>query len=116
MADEPTAAVLAAKQRQRGPTVLERLAAEQAAASVAVERGAKRSKGASGATIRAAADDGTCGGKSRKTGMVLARAELAESPSGVGAARDCQVALVGKKYRKAESVARETAVGMLATF
>ena len=83
---------------------------------VAVERGAKRSKGVSGFTVRAEAQDAmTSGGKSRNTGMVLARAELADSPSGVGAARERQAALVGKQYRKAETLARETAVGMMAT-
>ena len=51
MGDEPTAAVLAAKQRQRGPTVLERLAAEQAAASVAVEREKNRYRTSTAAPI-----------------------------------------------------------------
>ena len=56
------------------------------------------------------------GGKSMKTGMVLARAELSQSSSGVVAARDRQTALVGKGlYREAEKVAREAPVGMLST-
>ena len=50
-----------------------------------------------------------------KTGMVLARAQLAESTSGVVAARDRQAALVGKGYRQAEKVAQEQPVGTLAT-
>ena len=51
-----------------------------------------------------------------KTGMVLARAKLAESASGIIAARDRQAALVGKgDYREAEKVAREASVGTLAT-
>ena len=51
-----------------------------------------------------------------KTGMVLARAKLAESASGIIAARDRQAALVGKgDYREAEKVAREAPVGTLAT-
>ena len=51
-----------------------------------------------------------------KTGMVLARAQLAASTTGIVVARDRQAALVGKgEYREAEKVARESAVGRLAT-
>ena len=56
------------------------------------------------------------GGKATKTGMVLARAQLTTSPSGVVAAQERQAALLGKgKYRKAEDLAREAPVGSLAT-
>ena len=56
------------------------------------------------------------GGKATKTGMVLARAQLTTSPSGVVAAQERQAALLGKgKYRKAEDLAREGPVGSLAT-
>ena len=56
------------------------------------------------------------GGMVAKMGMVLARAQLAESASGIVAARDRQAALVGKGlYREAEKVAREQALGTLAT-
>ena len=80
------------------------------------ESGVGRSKRAKVvAAIAEAALLAVSGGKSRKTGFVLARAVLAESLSGVGVARERQAALVGKQFRKAEAVARETAVGMLAT-
>ena len=110
---EPTDAALAAKQRKRGPSVLERLRAEEDAAMQSSCGRAKRAKVATALADSAPLE--VSGGKSRKTGMALARAELAESPSGVGAAREQQAALVGKQYRKAEGIARETAVGMLAT-
>ena len=107
-----SAAVLA-KVRKRGPSVLERLRADKEAV---MESGVGRSKRAKVvAAIAEAAPLAVSGGKSRKTGFVLARAVLAESPSGVGVARERQAALVGKQFRKAEAVARETAVGMLAT-
>ena len=52
------------------------------------------------------------GGKATKTGMVLARAQLTTSPSGVVAAQERQAALLGKgKYRKAEDLAGEGPVG-----
>ena len=51
-----------------------------------------------------------------KTGMVLARAQLGESASGVVAARERQSSLLSKGvYRNAEAVAREAPVGTLAT-
>ena len=51
-----------------------------------------------------------------KTGMVLARAQLTTSPSGVVAAQERQAALLGKgKYRKAEDLAREAPTGSLST-
>ena len=107
-----SAAVLA-KVRKRGPSVLGRLRAYKEAV---MESGVGRSKRAKVvAAIAEAALLAVSGGKSRKTGFVLARAVLAESPSGVGVARERQAALVGKQFRKAEAVARETAVGMLAT-
>ena len=56
------------------------------------------------------------GGTATKTGMVLARAQLSSSQTGVVAAQERQSALLGKgKYRKAETVAREAPVGTLAT-
>ena len=56
------------------------------------------------------------GGKATKTGMVLARAQLTTSPSGVVAAQERQAALLGKgKYRKAEDLAREAPTGSLST-
>ena len=56
------------------------------------------------------------GGKATKTGMVLARAQLSMTQTGVVAAQERQSALLGKgKYRKAETVAREAPVGTLAT-
>ena len=108
-------AALAAKHRQRGPSVLERLRADEEAAAqaaaVASERWAKRRK-----TAPVVQPPPECtGGMAMKTGMVLARAQLAESTSGVVAARDRQAALVGKGYRQAEKVAQEQPVGTLAT-
>ena len=109
-------AALAAKHRQRGPSVLERLRADEEAAAqaaaVASERWAKRRK-----TAPLVQPPPECtGGMAMKTGMVLARAQLAESTSGVVAARDRQAALVGKGlYRQAEKVAQEQPVGTLAT-
>ena len=47
------------------------------------------------------------GGKATKTGMVLARAQLSSSQTGVVAAQERQSALLGKgMYRKAETVER----------
>ena len=83
---EPTDAALAAKQRKRGPSVLERLRAEEDAAMQSSCGRAKRAKVATALADSAPLE--VSGGKSRKTGMALARAELAESPSGVGAARE----------------------------
>ena len=104
---DPRSASLAAKHRQRGPSVLERLRAEEAtAASV---RATKRLK-----TVATACE--SSGGMAMKTGMVLARSQLHESTSGIVAARDRQAALVGKgQYREVEKVAQEQALGTLAT-
>lgn len=100
---------LSAKRRERGPSVLERLRAEEASCE-AVAPTRKR--------LNAAADlerlEAT-GSKSTKTGMALARAQLSQSGSGIVAAQERQSALVGKgTYRKAERVAREQPVGTLA--
>ena len=109
-------AALAAKHRQRGPSVLERLRADEEAAAqaaaVASERWAKRRK-----TAPVVQPPPECtGGMAMKTGMVAARAMLAASSSGIVAAQDRQAALVGTgKYRVAEKVAREAPMGSLAT-
>ena len=83
------------KQRERGPSVLERLKmAELAAAALELQQHVSRESDKQSATVSSAAK--SSGGKSMKTGMVLARAELSQSSSGVVAARDRQTALVGK--------------------
>ena len=110
---DPRSAALAAKHRQRGPSVLERLRADEEAAAekdaAASVRATKRLK-----TVATACE--SSGGMAMKTGMVLARSQLYESTSGVVAARDRQAALVGKgQYRQAEKVAQEQALGTLAT-
>ena len=80
-------AVRAAQNRKRGPSVLERLRAVEEAAADAVEQAAvdcarsrKQRK-----TVSAVEDTAveSSGGMSMKTGMVLARAKLAESASGI---------------------------------
>ena len=54
------------------------------------------------------------GGKSCKTGMVLARAKLPRATSGIAATRDRQNALLGKgEHRDAEKVASEAPVGTM---
>ena len=75
-------AALAAQGRKRGPSVLERLRAEEdvaaqeaAAASV---RSMKRRKTVAASEVSMASTDGMV----LKTGMVLARAKLIESSSG----------------------------------
>jgi hypothetical protein len=56
------------------------------------------------------------GGKAKKTGMVLARAQLSASTSGVVAAQQRQDSLLGKgRYRDAEKLASEAPVGTLST-
>ena len=103
---------LCAKSRERGPSVLERQAAEQAELDSRIQKPSARVEPA-GAARKAPA---VTGGKSVKTGMVLARAQLCESESGVVVARDRRSALVSKgRFREAEKVAREQAVGTLAT-
>ena len=106
---------ISVKQRERGPSVLERLKmAELAAAALELQQHVSRESDKQSATVSSATK--SSGGKSMKTGMVLARAELSQSSSGVVAARDRQTALVGKGlYREAEKVAREAPVGMLST-
>ena len=106
---------ISVKQRERGPSVLERLRmAELAAAALELQKHVSRESDKQSATVSSAAKSSA--GKSMKTGMVLARAELSQSSSGVVAARDRQTALVGKGlYREAEKVAREAPVGMLST-
>ena len=110
---------LSAKNRKRGPTVSERLRAEDAAwlsdydatADVVLDRRGSDSQGTGGGAVKVT----STGGKSRKSGMVLARAQLAAAANGVIAARDRQNALLSKgTYRKAEGVAREAPVGTLA--
>jgi hypothetical protein len=103
------------KQRQRGPSVLERRRmAEIAAAPLQKSRVSSDGEKQSAPQVSSAGKSSP--GKSMKTGMVLARAELSQSSSGVVAARDRQTALVGKGlYREAEKVAREAPVGMLST-
>jgi len=62
------------------------------------------------------ASSSVTGGKATKTGMVLARAQLSATQTGVVAAQERQSALLCKgKYRKAEMVAREAPVGSLVT-
>ena len=68
---------LSAKRRERGPSVLERLQAEEAACEAAAPT-RKRSK----AAVDLERLEAT-GGKSTKTGMALARAQLSQSCSGV---------------------------------
>ena len=68
---------LSAKRRDRGPSVLERLQAEEAACEAAAPT-RKRSK----AAVDLERLEAT-GGKSTKTGMALARAQLSQSCSGV---------------------------------
>ena len=56
------------------------------------------------------------GGKSIKTGVVLARTQLSEASNGVIAAREKQTTLLGKGlYCEAEKLAREAAVSTLST-
>ena len=111
----------AAQNRKRGLSVLERLRADEDAAADAVDQAAVASARSrkQRKTVSAVEDVAVLersGGMSMKTGMVLARAKLAESASGILVAQDRQAALVGKgAYREAEKVAREGPVGMLAT-
>ena len=100
----------AAQSRKRGPSVLQRLRAEEeAAAQVAAAASARLDKRRK--TVVAGYEAPECsGGMAMKT-----RAQLRESASGVIAARDRQMALVGKgTYRDAETMAQEQAMGMLA--
>ena len=112
--------VRAAQNRTRGPSVFERLRADEDAAADAVDQAAvasarSRKQRKTVSAVEDVAVEGS-GGMSMKTGMVLARAKLAESASGILVAQDRQAALVGKgAYREAEKVAREGPVGMLAT-
>ena len=71
---DPRSASLAAKHRQRGPSVLERLRAEEEAAAekATAARATKRLK-----TVATACE--SSGGMAIKTGMVLARSQLHES-------------------------------------
>ena len=104
---------LSAKRRERGPSVLERRRAEEAAVDAAEAAAAAPRRRA---VNRPVVEVECTGGKSMKTGMVLARAQLSESASGVLAARERQMALLGKsEYREAEKVAREAPVGSLST-
>jgi len=116
LSQAPGSAALAAQGRKRGPSVLERLRAEEDVAAqeaaAASARSVKRRKTVAASEVSAE----STGGMVMKTGMVLARAKLAESASGIVAARDRQAALVGKgRYRDAEKVASESPVGTLAT-
>ena len=75
--------------------------AELTAAALELQKHVSRESDKQSATVSSAAKSSA--GKSMKTGMVLARAELSQSSSGVVAARDRQTALVGKGlYREAE--------------
>ena len=109
-----------AKMRKRGPSVSERRRAEEAALhfqSLATNKSLddvadSEARGSTGAAVEAQT---ATGGKSQKSGMVLARAQLTASANGVIAARDRQNALLSKgSYREAEKVAREAPVGTLA--
>ena len=102
-----------AKQRKRGRSVLERRREEEAAAA-AVESVRPRATAAPVENVAPQLE--STGGKRRKSGMVLARAQLSASASGVVAAQERQDALLCKgTYREAEKVAREAPVGSLAT-
>ena len=105
----PSSAVEAAAQgRKRGPSVLDRLRAEEQAAAEQAAAASARSRKRRKTTVEAASEMASTGGMSMKTGMVLARAKLGESASGIVVAQDRQAALVGKgAYRDAEKVARE---------
>jgi len=112
----PSSAVEAAQGRKRGPSVLDRLRAEEQAAAEQAAAASARSRKRRKTTVEVASEVASNGGMSMKTGMVLARAKLGESASGIVVAQDRQAALVGKgAYRDAEKVAREGPVGMLAT-
>ena len=76
-------AVQAAQNRKRGPSVLERLRAdEEAAAQQAAVASARSSKRRKTPALEASEAAERGGGMVMKTGMVLARAQLAESASG----------------------------------
>jgi len=104
----PRSAALAAKERtkkqeRRLVAVVE---AEESQITLRVQRTKKRTVTYMKVT----------GGKSKKTGMVLARAQLEASTGGVVAAQQRQNSLLGKgRYRDAETLAREAPVGTLRT-
>ena len=98
----------AAKARKRGQTVQEQRAQRHTAqvtksiAKVAVHK------------VKAQKSEVT-GGKAKKTGMVLARAQLRAPSGGVVASADRQNAMLAKNYREAEKVAREASIGTMST-
>ena len=107
MADAADAAImkspaLAAQQRVRGPSVLQRRAAEEAALRAAnpprppraAQKDGHDAVGARGKVER---------GVSMKTGMVLARARLGSSTGGVVAAQERQASLLSKGTSKSQS-------------
>jgi hypothetical protein len=111
MLHEPKSAAKAVKERkQRAAAQLQQPATEQ---QLPARKQAKRK-------IAATAEAVVTGGKARKTGTVLARAQLPYSTAGTiigaGAVADRQTTLLGKStYRESEKVAREGAVGSMAT-
>ena len=110
---EMTAGAAAAKKRQRGPTVSDRLRTEEAqqmaAGAQASRKAEKAMAGKDG--VRPSSD-----GKARKTGMVLARAKLSSTTGGVVAAQERANSLLGKgTFRDAETLARQGPVGSLST-
>ena len=111
--EEARSPATSAKQRVRGPSVLERQRDEEKEAALRVELAWPSRKPASAKAVLQS-ETAASGGKSIKTGMLLARAQLSESTSGVVAARERQNSLLGKGlYRESEKVAREAAVGTL---
>ena len=78
---------MSAKQRVRGPSVLERQRDEEKQAVLRVELAWPSRKPASAKAVLQS-EMAASGGKSVKTGMLLARAQLSESMSGVVAARE----------------------------
>ena len=99
--EEARSPALSAKQRVRGPTVLERQRADEAAAlRVELARPSRTSVWPSVTQSEKGSETVVSGGKSFKTGMVLARAQLLSQPSGgVVAAFDRQTTLLGKGNR-----------------
>jgi hypothetical protein len=88
----------AAKSRKQGPLVQKQRA--QGGSSGAQKRKVTAKPVAQKATARKAK---VTGGKSKKTGMVLARAQL-RTTAGVLATSDRQNAMLAKKYREAEKL------------
>ena len=105
----PKSPALAAQQRKRGPTVLERMASEEAAARASKPPPQPR------LALRPDGDADACSevqrGASMKTGMVLSRARLGTAASGVVAAQERQASLLSKGvYRSAEKVVAQNRI------